>query len=358
MLFIALVAILRTRSGLARKHITLSRRAAIISVTMVYVFSIVWAAVWVLPEMGSIYLCMGEFGRKKIPQVPVLVYMSMNGIVFIVTFLSYAILTCHMRCKNRQNTSIMNKTEILTLKAGVSVSIIFIVSYLMPFVPRVVLFRQYVGPQNALHVIKLFVSLTYLQSALNPYVYMATNSNFRKIYWKTLCRTFCKTSRIHPSVPGDITVLMNSGNNLGNKRVQFANPVFTTKTQTLMIPSYGNSTENTGFSQSVSAQNNSVDNTCTDNNSVIIRENALDSDVNDSPNDTVHNNPKHNAHDNISNFNVCDPTRENALDNDNDSHKDNADDNVINNAQDSASDNACGNTNENAVDNDSVKNTP
>lgn len=210
MLFISLVAVLRVWGGLASHYIGLSLKLVVASVVVIYSLSLTWAGVWLLPEWNTITVCMAAESEGS--GLAVLIYLVITTALFIITVLSYCILFIGIRCKTAQTVALAGntKSEILTLKAAVTVTIIFLLCFIIPFVPATFDGTSIGSSRHVLHVVNIFNSLAYLQSALNPYVYIATNSRFRRVYWKTWKRFTlilrCKRGEISP-------IGTSSGNN-------------------------------------------------------------------------------------------------------------------------------------------------
>ena len=211
MMFITLVAVVRAWSGLSRHSIGLSVNKAISCVIVVYVLSIVWSCIWILPGVFGINECMGQIQQWSHHRAfAVLIFLIIVIILFITTIGSYFLLIIWMRCKNVTNASFVKKSEILTLKAAKTVSTIFIACYLIPFLPAALRLVNLVPMHHVIHILYGFNSLACLQSALNPYVYLATNAHFRRIYWRSLRRLFIRITRRHPRQVTPINIITSS----------------------------------------------------------------------------------------------------------------------------------------------------
>jgi hypothetical protein len=204
MLFISLVAVLRVSAGLSKHYVGLTYRRVIAYVGVVYAVALSWAWTWLLPRFNMTGVCNGKEGKQAL--LPVFIYLLVTAILFIITVLSYAILSIALACKKAQSVALAGnrKSEILTVKAAVSVSIIFLLCFLVPFAP--VMFSEALQNSPAvLHVVHIFNSMACLQSALNPYVYLAANGRFRKVYWRSWRRAV-KLLRCRRGEVGSVTV--------------------------------------------------------------------------------------------------------------------------------------------------------
>ena len=192
MLFITLMAVIRIWSGLSTHRTALSTKKVVVFISIVYVLSIIWGAMWSLPDTGDLNggSCFETRGQSI--TFVFLPYFIMTSVLFIATVCSYVTLIVWMCCKNTMAGN--RKSEILTLKAAVAVTVLFTVSYLIPLIDNFVyLDLPANGSASVLHT---FVCLGYVQSALNPYIYLATNSHFREIYKATCCKVLsCCTQR-------------------------------------------------------------------------------------------------------------------------------------------------------------------
>ena len=188
-LFITVVAVIRAWSGLASHPVNLTTRSALACVVCVYVTSSVSAALWVLPSASGISLCMGRL-QDSTPLSVIVSLLSVVVILFFITLVSYICLTVSLHCKNKQSTAVIGskKSEILTLKAAITVSITFLLCYLLPFLAAIN-FRD-VPIHGYIHVLGAFNSLAYLQSVINPYIYLVTNQHFRRVFVRT-CNEAC-----------------------------------------------------------------------------------------------------------------------------------------------------------------------
>ena len=191
MLFIALVAVLRAWGGLSKQYKFLSLKKVMVCVAVVYVLSLAWAGVWVIPSFKIIAVCMGW--PTPVNKTVVMIFLSVTLCLFLLTIISYIALGIGIRCRRVQNTIVTGnkKSEILTLRAAVSLSIVFIVGYFIPFLPGIISFPKFVPVHNLLHIYSLFNSFAYVQSAVAPYIYMATNAHFRRAFKITCRKVFC-----------------------------------------------------------------------------------------------------------------------------------------------------------------------
>ena len=191
MLFIALMAVLRAWSGLTKTYTSLSLKKIIICVVAVYVLSLVWAGVWVKPSFNTTSICNGM--PAPVNMTVLMIFLGVTIFLFLLTLLSYVALGTGIRCRRVQNTIVTGskKSEILTLQAAITVSIVFIVGYFIPFMPAVISFPKFVPLYNLLHVFSVFNSLAYVQSAVAPYIYLGTNAHFRRAFKKSCKRVFC-----------------------------------------------------------------------------------------------------------------------------------------------------------------------
>jgi hypothetical protein len=185
MLFITLVAVIRAASGLSKHYVSLTVKKAVTCVVIVYALSLLWAGLWVMPGWRNVNLCLGILGTAA--PTPLRLYLIASVVMFVITVCSYSLLLIGLRCKKAQSVALAGnkKSEILTLRAGVTVSVIFLLCYLLPFIPAVVKFTELAPLSAILHILHGFNSLACLQSALNPYVYLITNGRFRRIYMKS-----------------------------------------------------------------------------------------------------------------------------------------------------------------------------
>ena len=191
MLFIALVAVLWAWVGLSKQCKFLSLKKAIIFVVAVYVLSLVWAGVWIIPSFKIIAVCMGW--PTPVNQTVLMIFLSVTIFLFLLTIISYIALGIGIHYRGVQNTIVTGskKSEILTLRAAVNLSIVFIVGYFIPFLPGIISFPKFVPVHNLLHIYSLFNSFAYVQSAVAPYIYMATNVHFRRAFKITCRKVFC-----------------------------------------------------------------------------------------------------------------------------------------------------------------------
>ena len=203
MLFITLIAVIRAISGLSKYHNKFSTKTVIIYIAIVYALSIVCGITWSIPGIGDVDHCLGYDTSESVSNIFVS-YIILVITLFIITFCSYLTLILWMHCKNSMAGN--RKSEILTLKASVAVTVLFVACYVTPLLAGFV--SMDVPLHQMTHVMNVFNVLAYVQSAVNPYIYLATNSHFREIY-KTTCYKVLSCCIQRPRAVSD----SNSGNN-------------------------------------------------------------------------------------------------------------------------------------------------
>lgn len=119
-------------------------------------------------------------------------YMGVTFTLFVGTVTCYAILAAVLYKRRRslnlppQYTN--NKRDILTLRVAGTVTAVFILSFLTPFIPAL---TRAPSRDAALHYVALFQCIASVQSVMNPVIYLCANKVYRSTLFGLLPR-FCQ----------------------------------------------------------------------------------------------------------------------------------------------------------------------
>ena len=192
LLFITMIAVLRTYFGLASHKVKPSKTKIVLAIMLVFSVSGIMGVLWSLPKGTSVQTCLGLEGNfsDHVSKILLNVLMIITMVLFLVSVFCYIILAIAIKCKNNVQAK-SHKLEILTTKVGLVVFVIFLICYVCPFLPAIV-------PKGTLGPAKyrqnrnsLFNTLALLQSAISPVVYILSNSSLKKSFVKSCYMVQC-----------------------------------------------------------------------------------------------------------------------------------------------------------------------
>ena len=147
------------------------------------------------------------------------IQLTLSIIFFTLTIISYFILIIYLIIKRAQKEIIMKKdrkNNIMTIKTAFLITSVFLISYIGPYVPGMMLkFRA--SLKDVYHYNSLMVSVAYNQSAANPLVYLYSSSVYRSALRQTIpesllifWRKIFQSNRIAPEGSGTQSVFTTS----------------------------------------------------------------------------------------------------------------------------------------------------
>ena len=205
MLLLLAVAMIRLAIGLTTKRIDL-RIKHLCMIGVLIVPTAVTLTIMSSPERGILMLtCINDVAgvlvvAQQFAEVQVVFIPTI--IIFICTVISYIALIItlkireHLIMKNQNQPK--RKFHIMTSRVALWVITGFCLSFLSPFVSKIVQILWKPSLQELPHTIAAYNAAIFIQAAIHPFIYFRENPTIRATAKRILLRLSCKFSKVGP----------------------------------------------------------------------------------------------------------------------------------------------------------------
>ena len=170
------------------------RRIMTTSIVMAAIFSLVFGLLPTWPTAMAMQVCRMQELTNGVGLLPAFQFCFVI-VCFIAIFISYIVLAVNVHYY--QIESSFGKKDILTLKTLVIVSLVFILSFLFPYLGLVL--PKPTNPKAVRILFTFYRSFLFTQSFLNPIIFYINNQTYRE-YVHKLYYT-CRYKFNHPVAP-------------------------------------------------------------------------------------------------------------------------------------------------------------